>query len=134
MCRDRANRIGDTGYIWMATSQDNRYHWSRFEQTDLPNPDSAFDIVDLGQGTLILIYNHSHTNRDSLHLAFSSDGGNTWSKPVLLDEREEFPSGILSSGGLIHITYASYQNKGSNQRGIKHVVINPAKLMNHQLN
>jgi len=128
MCRDRANRIGDQGYIWMAISHDNGLHWSDLKQTALPNPDSAFDVVDLGQGKLILVYNHSHINRYPLNLALSSDGGNTWSKPVLLAEKGEFPSAILDSDGFIHITYASYKNSDTNQRGIKHVVISIENL------
>lgn len=131
MCRDRANRIGGQGYIWMAISKDKGLHWSDLKQTTLPNPDSAFDIVDLGQGKLILVYNHSHTNRFPLNLALSFDGGNTWSEPLLLAEKGEFPSSILGSDGLIHITYASYRSNDTNQRGIKHVVINPVKLRSH---
>lgn len=128
LCRDRANRIGEKGYIWTAISKDNGLHWSELKQTALPNPDSAFDVVNLGQGKLILVYNHSHTKRYPLNLAFSSDGGNTWSKPVLLAEKGEFPSSILGSDGLIHITYAIYRNKDTNQRGIKYVVVDPIKL------
>lgn len=128
MCRDRANRIGEKGYIWMAISKDNGLHWSSLKQTTLPNPDSALDVIDLGYGKLILIYNHSHTNRQPLNLAFSLDGGDTWSDPIILDEKGEFPSGMLGSDGLIHITYARNKEGNSNQRGIKHIVINPGKL------
>lgn len=128
LCRDRAHRIGETGYLWMAISGDGGFHWSGMTQTSLPNPDSAIDVVDLGSGKLILVYNHSHTNRYPLHLAVSLDGGNTWSPPLLLDSSGEFPSGALSSDGFLHITYAFAEEHGA-QRRIKHVVIDPNGLM-----
>ncbi len=126
LCRDRANRIQEKGYIWMAISEDEGLHWSEFKQTSLPNPDSAIDVVALGSGLLILIYNHSHTDRFPLNLAVSYDGGDTWSDPFILSEQGEFPSGIVDSDGFVHISFAS--DKDGHQRGIKHVVIDPSKL------
>jgi predicted neuraminidase len=128
VCRDRAHRIGGTGYIWTALSEDWGIHWSPFQQTGLPNPDSAIDVVDLGEGKVILIYNHSHTDRSPLNLAVSLDGGETWSPPVLLDRRGEFPSGTLSSDGSLHITYAFAEEEGQ-QRRIKHVILDPKALL-----
>ena len=128
LCRDRAHRIGEKGYIWMALSEDTGLHWSEFKRTDLPNPDSGIDVVDLGMGKLILIYNHSHTKRDPLNLAVSLDGGDTWSEPFILSSSGEAPSGMLSSDGLVHITYALTSGNNS-QRRIKHAVINPKELI-----
>jgi len=121
-CRDRANRIGETGYIWEATSFDDGLHWTEFKQTNFPNPDSAFDIVELGNGKLMLIYNHSHLHRFPLNFAISLDGGDHWSQPDVLDGIGEFPAAIVTSDGLIHITYAVAFSE-SEQRRIKHVVI-----------
>jgi predicted neuraminidase len=125
LCRDRAYKMGEKGYIWTATSQDEGETWTELKPTTLPNPDAAFDAVDLGQGKIVLFYNHSHTDRHPLHCAVSLDGGETWSAPMILEEASgEFPAAILSSDGLIHVTYAIYK-PGHNQRRIKHVVINP---------
>lgn len=121
-CRDRAHKIGETGYIWEAISRDGGLHWSEFKQTGLPNPDAAFDVVDLGNGKLLLIYNHSHTERFPLHIAVSSDGGDHWSDPVVLDSVGEFPAGIVTKDGMVHVTYAA-PAEGSEQRRIKHVVL-----------
>jgi predicted neuraminidase len=127
VCRDRAHKIGEKGYIWEAVSLDGGYHWSEFEQTNLPNPDSGLDLVNLGEGRVILFYNHSHTNRFPLNLAVSVDGGNSWSEPLILADVGEFPAAILTTDGLIHITYASAPST-LGQRRIKHVVIDPTKL------
>ncbi len=121
-CRDRANKIGEKGFIWEAISNDGGFHWSALTQTDFPNPDSGFDVVDLGKGKLMLVYNHSHTARFPLHVAISLDGGGHWSEPFVLEEWGEFPAGILTSDGAIHITY-SIPSPHSEQRRIKHVVI-----------
>ena len=126
-CRDRANKIGEVGYIWETVSCDQGLHWSEFKQTPFPNPDSAFDIVELGDGKIVLIYNHSHTLRFPLHLAISSDGGEHWSQPLVLDSIGEFPAGIFASDRCIHVTYA-VTCPLSLQRRIKHVVIDPVSL------
>lgn len=128
LCRDRARRVGGKGSIWMAISEDEGRHWSDLKQTDLPNPDSGLDVVDLGQGKLILLYNHSHTERYPLHLTVSLDGGDMWSKPLVLDEKGEVPSGILGKDGLVHITYAR-ESGPDGQRRIKHIVVNPDRLI-----
>jgi predicted neuraminidase len=127
LCRDRAHKIGETGYIWETVSYDGGLHWQAFKPTNLPNPDSGFDTVDLGEGKVILIYNHSHTDRFPLNLAFSLDGGDTWSQPLVLDAVGEFPAAILTSDGRVHVTYAIPSSK-SEQRRIKHIVIEPKSL------
>lgn len=125
-CRDRANKIGEKGCIWEAISHDSGLHWSEFKQTNFPNPDSGFDIVDLGEGKIFLFYNHSHINRFPLNFAISLDGGDHWSQPFVLD-KGEFPAAILTTDGLIHVTYATTSLESEQQR-IKHVVINPKQV------
>jgi predicted neuraminidase len=132
-CRDRAHKMGEIGYIWEAVSLDEGLHWSAFTQTHFPNPDSALDVIDMGEGRLMLIYNHSHTDRFPLHFAVSFDGGTQWSEPYVLDDVGEFPAAILSKEGQIHITYAA-PSKHSEQRRIKHVVMNFDVLRNFQVN
>ncbi len=128
LCRDRARRIGGkSGMIWTAVSKDNGHTWSELEKTDLPNPDSGFDVVDLGSGQLVLFYNHSHTERFPLSIAVSSDGGKTWERKCDLEEKTgEFPAAIQSDDGFIHVTYAYEIDTG--QRRIKHAVIRPSQL------
>lgn len=127
LCRDRAYKMGERGFIWEAISEDEGCNWTELRQTDLPNPDSGFDVVDLGAGKLVLIYNHSHTRRFPLHMAISLDGGDHWSQPIVLDDIGEFPAGIVTKSGLIHFTYA-FPSSQSDQRRIKHVVVDPEKL------
>ena len=124
LCRNRANRIGDKGWICQAVSPDGGLHWSELKPTSLPNPDSGIDVADLGNGRIVLAYNHSFTERFPLHLAITSDGGSHWSSPMILDSAGEMPAVIATSDGLVHITYAFAENK-EDQRRIKHVVVDP---------
>ncbi len=126
-CRDRAHRIGEQGYIWEAISTDGGLHWSELKQTQFPNPDSAFDCVDLGEGKIILIYNHSHTDRFPLHISVSFDGGDHWSKSLELDSVGEFPAAIKTADGMVHVTYAT-PSSNSTQRRIKHVIFDSSQL------
>lgn len=126
-CRDRANKVGKKGFIWTAVSSDGGLSWSELKQTGLPNPDSGIDVVDLGEGKLALLYNHSHTYRYPLNLAISLDGGDHWSDPYILDESGEFPAAILASDEKLHITYA-INSKNEEQRRIKHSVVDLSLL------
>jgi predicted neuraminidase len=125
-CRDRANCIGEQGWVQTAVSSDGGWHWSSLEPLSLPNPDSGIDTASLSNGDVLLAYNHSATDRYPLALAISSDDGATWSPPAILENNSgEFPSVIRTSDGLVHVIYASAK-PGHQQRSIKHVVIDPA--------
>ncbi|NNM42723.1 MAG: exo-alpha-sialidase [Chlamydiae bacterium] len=122
-CRDRAHKIGQTGYVWTASSDDFGNSWSTLSPTPLPNPDSGVDVVNLGNGRAALFYNHSHTERFPLSFAVSFDDCASWSAPFTVEKTSgEFPSAILDSEGMIHVSYA-FSSPGETQRRIKHVVI-----------
>lgn len=129
LCRDMANKIGETGYIWSAVSLDCAgKSWSEFQKTSLPNPNAGIDVADLGEGKIVLVYNHSHLHRYPLNVAVSLDGGDSWSEPFVLDDTGEFPSIIVASDGLLHVTYAKAVS-ASGQRRIKHVVLDTDELL-----
>jgi predicted neuraminidase len=128
ICRDRANKVGKLGYVHRAISYDDGKHWTSFEKTNLPNPDSGLSIIDLKNGKLLLFYNHSHTNRYPLSIAISEDSGKSWNKLFDIETKSgEFPSAILDKDGLIHLTYA-VKNSSDKQRSIKYIQINPTFL------
>ena len=127
LCRDRAHKVGGVGFIWESISEDGGLHWSELRQTELSNPDSGLDVADLGEGKIVLFYNHSHTDRFPLHMALSVDGGDHWSEPLVLAEVGEFPAAIVTADGLVHVTYAA-PCADSEQRRIKHVIIDPGQL------
>jgi hypothetical protein len=127
LCRDTAYKMGEKGFMWQAISPDEGGSWFQLTKTILPSSGTSFDIADLGKGKIILVYNHSHTDQFPLHIAFSLDGGDNWSPPIVLDEVGELPSAVATSDGCIHVTY-TVAPSDSKQRRIKHVAINPEKL------
>jgi len=127
-CRDRSNKIGLEGWIFEAESKDNGKTWSELKKTAVPNSDSGFDLVSLGDGKMLLFFNNSHLNRYPLTVALSTDYGDSWT-PVfdLESESGEFPSTIVDRQGFVHLTYA-YMPTGKTQRQIKYMKLNFSKL------
>lgn len=127
LCRDRSNRIGSEGWIWMAESTDMGKTWSELRKTNIPNPDSGIEVISLNSDNILLIYNNSHTNRYPLSVALSKDCGNTWNLLFNIEEESgEFPSAILDSEGYVHVSYA-WIPPGKKQRQIKHIIIDISK-------
>lgn len=130
LCRNRNRWVngapqenGKGGWALFSVSEDGGKNWSQLQESTLRNPDTSLDIVDLGNGKLIVFYNDSHESRDRLSFALSSNGGVTWSNPCLLVENEgEFPSAILLPNGHISVTYAD--KKGQ----LNHITIDPADI------
>ncbi|MBK8177269.1 MAG: exo-alpha-sialidase [Rhodospirillales bacterium] len=111
LCRTRQATIGS------CRSQDGGKTWSPLEASELPNPDSGIDAVNLASGHVLLVYNHSQTGRSPLNLAISSDGKHWSAVGVLEDEPGEFsyPAIIMDTAGRVHVTYTW------NRRRIRHV-------------
>ncbi len=118
--------------IFTSWSTDNGKTWSKFESSQLPNPNSGIDAVTLKSGLQLLVYNHINSTgkwgaRNVLNIAISKDGIN-WEAAVLLendsnsDSEYSYPAVIQTSDGMVHITYTW------NRELIKHVVVDPSKL------
>ena len=118
LCRTKQGAIVES---W---SKDEGRSWSPMTRTALPNPNSAIDVVRLGDGRFLLVYNHSSTNRGVLNVAVSDDGKKWQSALVLENQAGEFsyPAVIQSSDGVVHITYSW------NRQKIRHVTLDPGKL------
>ncbi len=118
LCRNRE------GNIYQGWSTDNGKTWDTPSPTDLPNPNSGIDAVQLKDGRSLLVYNHSPDSRSPLNIAISPDG-KTW-KPVIAlenaDAQFSYPAVIQTSDGLVHITYTW------KRKSIAHVVIDPSRI------
>ncbi len=102
-------------------STDGGATWSAAKATELKNPDAAISVCKLKDGTLVLVWNNSETSRSQLHIARSTDGGKTWSEPLLLESNPgeySYPSTMQTPDGKIHIIY-TYR-----RFSIKHVEMN----------
>jgi predicted neuraminidase len=102
-------------------SFDRGMTWSPAKLTDFKNPDAAISLRALRNGNLVLAWNNQERGRSRLHIARSTDGGKTWSNPLMLESNPgeySYPSVFQSSDGLIHVVY-TYR-----RYSIKHVVFN----------
>lgn len=111
-------RSGSKRCIWMSLSLDRGLSWSPPAETDLPNPNSAIDLLRLDSDGIILAYNNTSEGRTPLTLALSDDDCKSWccSRDVESGPGEfSYPAMIQTSDGLIHLTY-TYKREG-----IKHV-------------
>lgn len=118
-------RSRQIGFICTAESHDQGKTWSAATPIDLPNPNSAIDAVNILDGRVALVYNHSKENRYPLNIATSKDGGLTWETEIVLEKdpgEYSYPSVIQTMDENIHITYTW------NRKCIKHIVIDPKLL------
>lgn len=118
-------RSRNVGYICHAVSQDMGKTWTDAKPIELPNPNAGFDAVELGDGRIALVYNHTQRGRHMLNVAVSADYGETWEMKITLeDEPGEFsyPAVIQAEDGTIHTIYTWKRER------IKHVAIDPSKL------
>lgn len=100
------------GYIYKSDSEDYGKTWSKAYRTNLPNPNSGIDLVQLADGKLALLYNSDANNwgsRANLKLAISEDSGHTWEEVLTLEDGKKgdeysYPA-IVSCGNEIALTY-----------------------------
>ncbi len=110
-------------------SFDKGITWTPAKLTELKNPDAAISLCSLKNGSLILAWNNQEHGRSPLHIARSTDGGNTWSTPIALESNPgeySYPSVVQTSDGLIHVIY-TYR-----RYSIKHVVFNEDWLYRYE--
>jgi predicted neuraminidase len=135
----RLQALGRTsqGRVFEVWSEDEGKTWGKMTLTDLPNPNCGTDALTLSDGRHLLVYNHTNQlpdgkngPRSPLNVAISSDGKNWQGVLVLENQPGEFsyPAIIQTKDGLVHITYTW------KRRHIRHVVVDPAKLVTRPLN
>ena len=102
-----ARSTASIGKICIADSTDGGITWTQARPIDLPNPNSGIDALALRDGRVVLVYNHSSTERTPLNLAVSKDGEHFRMFYTLEDEAGEYsyPAIIQARNGDLHITY-----------------------------
>jgi predicted neuraminidase len=89
-------------------SVDGGKTWSPAKPTDFKNPDAAISLCALRNGNLLLAWNNLERGRHQLHIARSTDDGETWSEPQLLESNPgefSYPSIMQTPDGKIHVIY-----------------------------
>jgi predicted neuraminidase len=110
--------ISESRIMYAAQTHDGGLHWDDPQETNLTNPDSSIEAVNLGAGHFLMVYNPS--DRSQLWMATSSDGIH-WQAIYQLENHhgEEFSYPSLHvNGDIIDILYTN------NRKNIKHVRFN----------
>jgi predicted neuraminidase len=118
-------RSHQIGYICSAESSDQGMTWTAALPTDLPNPNSAIDAINLEDGRILLVYNHSQEERYPLNIALSEDGGKTWKMKWVLENAPgeySYPCVIQTKDKKVHISYTW------NRKNIKYVILDPSQI------
>lgn len=118
----------------ISKSTDDGLTWSPAVDSDLPNPGSGAEVINLEDGSWLMIYNDTERGRHSLAVSISEDEGRTWrwTRHLELDTRAEkagafhYPSIIQAGDGTLHATYSYFLNHlpGGTVKSIKHAHFN----------
>lgn len=105
--------IGET------SSKDKGRTWTALVPSEIKHPPSRFFIRRLASGNLLLVKHgpiEVRTGRSHLMAFASKDDGLTWSRGLLLDERNgvSYPDGVQDRDGLIWIAY-DHDRKGTGE-------------------
>ena len=119
-CRTHEKKIG------AAVTTDAGAAWSEPKTLSLPNPDAGLDALLLSDQRILLAFNDSPVNRETLRLAVSIDRGDHWTRIATLESAVgiefSYPYMIRTQDGRIHLVYTW------DRKRIQHVVFNDAWL------
>ena len=109
-------------------SHDAGRTWSELALLDLPNCNSGTDAVTLADGSHLLVYNHSDTEkvRYPLNVAVTTDGSH-WSAAAVLEHEPpgqySYPAVVQSAAnGLVDVAYTWKRQR------IRHALLDPQRL------
>jgi predicted neuraminidase len=115
-----------------SVSKDGGFTWSTVEDTNIPNPGTAADVVVLKSGNWALVHNDIENGRHRMSVWLSEDEGKTWPfrKTIVNGEqgsavRGHYPAIIQGQDGMIHISYTNQiagSNGGPDIKNIAHAV------------
>jgi predicted neuraminidase len=113
--------------VRMSTSKDDGLTWGPVTATELPNPGSGLDGVQLANGHWLLVYNDTTKNRNSLVVSISDDVGKSWKWQRSLEKEKKgsfhYPAVIQGRDGTIHAVYSYFVDGG---KSMKHAAFNEA--------
>ncbi|MEY3577286.1 MAG: hypothetical protein RL394_869 [Bacteroidota bacterium] len=128
MMRDNGD---EPGSIKMSISKDDGMSWSPAVKTNIPNPGSSVETLQLRDGRILLICNDLATGRHKLSLYLSKDEGTNWKFVGIIEQALNgkdgfsYPAAVEAADGTIHITYSKHTASG---KTIQHTVIHPKAI------
>jgi predicted neuraminidase len=115
--------------LMKSVSQDLGKTWSTTEDSDIPNPGTAADILVLKSGNWAIVHNDIEEGRYRLSVWLSKDEGKTWPYRKILvngtpgsEVRGHYPAIIQGSDGRIHVSYTNQVAGSEGQPSVKNIV------------
>jgi len=115
--------------LMKSISKDGGYTWSSVEDTDIPNPGTAADVVVLASGNRALVHNDIEDGRHRLSVWLSTDEGKTWPfRKILVNGqpgsavRGHYPAIIQGKDGQIHVSYTNQIAGPKGEPDLKNIV------------
>lgn len=115
--------------LMKSISGDGGLSWSTVEDTSIPNPGTAADVVVLANGNWALVFNDLEEGRHKLSVWLSEDEGKTWPfrKTLVNGEpgsavRGHYPAIIQGNDGMIHISYTNQIAGAPGDSNLKNIV------------
>lgn len=107
-------------FVLRSESRDGGRTWSKGENSEFANPNSAVDFIKLQNGHLLLVYNDTNVDdRMPLTVAISTDNDKSYphrrdivNKP---GDTAAYPVAIQTRDGKIHVVYTSQDRQVVNQ-------------------
>lgn len=100
--------------LMKSISKDHGKTWSTVEDSEIPNPGTAADVVVLKSGNWAIVLNDIEQGRHRLSVWLSKDEGKTWPYRKILvngtpgsEVRGHYPAIIQGSDERIHISYTN---------------------------
>jgi predicted neuraminidase len=110
-------------------SSDRGKTWSMVEDSDIPNPGTAADVIVLKSGNWALVHNDIEEGRHRLSVWLSKDEGKTWPHRKILvngtpgsETRGHYPAIIQGNDGIIHVSYTNQIPGPDGQPSLKNIV------------
>jgi predicted neuraminidase len=126
--------------LMKSISKDLGITWSTVEDSDIPNPGTAADVVVLKSGNWVMVHNDIEDGRYRLSVWLSQDEGKTWPHRKTLingtpgsEVRGHYPAIIQGSDGRIHVSFTNQIAGPEGQPAVKniaHAVFSEKWLMN----
>jgi predicted neuraminidase len=119
-------------FIIRSESRDGGRTWSKGENSQFPNPNSAVDFIKLHNGHLLLVYNDTNTgDRMPLTVAVSTDNDMTYPHHRNIvnnpGDTAAYPVAIQTRDGKIHIVYTSQE-----RQVVNHAVFDESAILDHK--
>jgi hypothetical protein len=114
--------------LMKSISEDHGITWSTVDDSDIPNPGTAADVVVLKSGNWAIVHNDIEEGRHRLSVWLSQDEGKTWPYRKILingapgsEVRGHYPAIIQGSDETIHVSFTNQTAGENGQPAIKNI-------------